>query len=67
MQPPSNPQEFEEFVKAKLQLLNDWHLTVDAKLATLEGRTRDIRLILIGTIFTAVAALVDVLLRAAGR
>lgn len=80
MQPPSEPTEpqtpfpppptkegFEEYVVLWLRAFNHWHTTVDVKMATLEGRTRDIRWILIGTIFTALAALADVILRVIGR
>lgn len=66
---PDNPddKEFQAYVIHWLKSFNDWHHTVDVRLAELQGRTRDIRWILIGTILTAAAALADVLLRLAQR
>lgn len=65
--PPPTKEGFEEYVVLWLTAFNHWHSTVDVKLAKLEGRTRDIRWILIGTTLTAAAAVGDLLLRLAQR
>lgn len=65
--PPPTEEGFQEYVVLWLLAMNHWHTTVDVKLATLEGRTRDIRWILVGTVLGAIAGLADVILRVSGR
>lgn len=65
--PPPTKEGFEEYVVLWLMAFNHWHSTVDDRLTSLDGRTKDIRFILIGTILTAAAAILDVVLRALGR
>lgn len=57
----TDPHDFRRYVLHWLAAFNDWHETVDERLAILDERTKDLKWVKFGTIATALIGLVGLI------